>query len=83
MLFFQGAAVQNEADLQLAYTSAIMAAEETPRAESGSPIDYKFAEGRATNYAYNQNGACGFGDINKDESLGNIFDVERRLISPY
>lgn len=51
VLFFQGTAVQNEADLQLAYTSAIIAAQETPRTESGSPIDYKFAEGRATNYA--------------------------------
>jgi hypothetical protein len=44
-------AVQNEADLQFAYTSAIDAAEQTPRSESGSPIDYDFTIGRATNYA--------------------------------
>ncbi len=50
-LFTFGYAVQNEADLQLAYTSAIIAAQDTPRTEAGSPIDYKFAEGRATNYA--------------------------------
>lgn len=40
-------AVQNEADLQAAYTSAIMAAEDTPMIESGGPIDYDFSDGRA------------------------------------
>ena len=88
---FGAFAVQNEVDLQLSYTSAITAAQAQPRTESGSPIDYEFAIGRATNYAYvltasrgrssdlclnvdvmfryNQYGACGFGDINEDESL--------------
>ena len=52
ILLLQGAsAVQNEADLQFAYTSAIMAAEETPRLEAGAPVDYDFTIGRATNYA--------------------------------
>ena len=44
-------AVQNEADLQEVYTSAITRAQETPRLESGSPIEYEFTDGRATNYA--------------------------------
>ena len=64
-------AVQNEADLQSAYTSAITAAQETPTIQSGGPIDLEFTDGRATNYFYNQNGACGFSDINADESLGS------------
>lgn len=68
-------AVQNEDDLQAAYTSAITAAENTPMIESGGPIDYDFTDGRATNYAYNQNGACGFGDINADESLGSPLHI--------
>lgn len=50
--------IVNEADLQMAYTSAITAAEATPRVESGGPIDYEFSKGRATNYVYNNNGAC-------------------------
>lgn len=60
-------AVINEAELQLAYTSAIIAAEQNPQVESGEPIDYEFTIGRATNYAYNNNGACGFGPIFPDE----------------
>lgn len=60
-------AVPNEADLQTAWTSAISAAEENPSVESGGPIDYDFSIGRATNYVYNNNGACGFGPIFPDE----------------
>ena len=49
--FGRSRAVQNEADLQFECTSAITAAEANPSLESGSPIDYDFTPGRATNYA--------------------------------
>ena len=65
-------ALNSESNLQDAWLSAITG---QSHIESGGPISYDFAQGRATNYAYNQAGSCGYGPIFPDESLGEPLGI--------
>ena len=64
--------LNSESGLQDAWLAAITG---KSHIESGGPISYDFTQGRATNYAYNQAGSCGYGPIFEDESLGQPLHV--------
>ncbi len=49
-------ALNSQSDLETAWLSTITG---QSHIESSGPISYDFAQGRATNYAYNQAGSCG------------------------
>lgn len=49
-------ALNSQSDLETAWLSTITG---ESHIESSGPISYDFAQGRATNYAYNQAGSCG------------------------
>ena len=49
-------ALNSQGDLENAWLSQITG---QSHIESSGPISYDFAQGRATNYAYNQAGSCG------------------------
>lgn len=61
-------ALNSESNLQDSWLQQITGVSHT---ESSGAISYDFTQGRATNYQYNQAGACGYGPIFPDESLGN------------
>ena len=67
-------ALQSESDLQNAWLTTV-SGQSTSYIESAGPVSRDFTQGRATNYAYNQAGSCGYGAIFPDESLGSPLDI--------
>lgn len=65
-------ALNSESNLQNSWLQQITG---VSHIESGGPISYDFTQGRATNYEYNQAGACGYGPIFPDESLGDPLSI--------
>ena len=65
-------ALNSESSLQHSWLQQITG---VSHIESGGPISYDYTQGRATNYAYNQAGACGYGPIFPDESLGDPLSI--------
>lgn len=59
-------ALQSESNLQNSWLTSTKIPGQSS-IESDSPMSYDFAQGRATNYAYNQAGSCGYGPIFPDE----------------